>query len=339
MLAGLEQIAESPDFLWNGVACTSQGDLFASFPAWLGPSPGVMQVHRSGRLQSFPGNAWNEWTPGKDPSTSFVDVNSIFLDGKGSLWVVDAAAPYLGDAIEGGVKLVEIDLATRATKRVIVFDRRDAHSGTRLAHMRLHGDHAFLVESKEASIFVIDLRTGCYKRVLIGHPLLRCDSADIPVIEGRTMELHGRPMYFHSDLIELGSRSDEVLFMCLFGRKIFSVGAETLKDPSLCDAVIASRVTTAYNLDKPFVSGITRDQQGNILLADSETGSLCRISVDGRRRYVSAASQITWPIGPAIGPDGSVYLVDCQVNRIPVFTGGSDRVIRPWKMYRCKPPS
>ena len=338
MLAELEQIATSPEFLWNGVACTPQGDLFASFPAWLGPSPGVMQVHRNGHLQPFPGNAWNDWARGKDPATCFVDVNSICLDGKGSLWVVDAAAPYLGSAIEGGVKLVELDLATRATKRVVVFDRKDAHSDTRLAHMRFHGDHAFLVESKEASIFVIDLRTNRYKRVLVGHPLLRCDPADIPVIEGRAMQLHGQPMYFHSDLIELGSRPDEILFMCLFGRKIFSVGAETLKDFSLSDFDIARQVTVAYELDKPFVSGIARDRQGNLLLADGETGNLYRMYVDGQQEHVAIGSQITWPIGPTVGTDGSIYLVDCQVNRIPVFTGGDDRVHRPWKMYKVESP-
>ena len=338
MLANLEQIAESPDFLWNGVACTSQGDLFASFPAWLGRSPGVMQVHRNGQLRPFPGNAWNEWEPGKDPATCFVDVNSICLDGKGSLWIVDAAAPYFGSAIEGGVKLVEVDIALRATKRVVVFDRKDAHPGTRLAHMRFHKNHAFLVESKEASIFVIDLRTNRYKRVLIGHPLLRCDPADIPVIEGHTVELHGQPMYFHSDLIELGSRPDEILFMCLFGRKIFSIGAETLTDFALSDAEIASQVTIAYNLDKPFVSGIARDRQGALLLADGETGGLYRMSIDGRREYIATDRNITWPIGPTVGTDGSIYFVDCQVNRIPVFTGGDDKVHRPWKMYKFNSP-
>lgn len=66
-----------------------------------------MQVHRNGHLQPFPENAWNDWAPSKDLAICFVDVNSICLDGKGGLWVVDAAAPYLGSAIKGGVKLVE----------------------------------------------------------------------------------------------------------------------------------------------------------------------------------------------------------------------------------------
>ena len=64
------------------------------------------------------------------------------------LGVVDAAAPYFGKAIEGAVKVVELDIETGQTKRVVVFDQKIAHSGTRLAHMRFHGHHAFVVESK-----------------------------------------------------------------------------------------------------------------------------------------------------------------------------------------------
>ena len=60
--------------------------------------------------------------------------------------------------------------------------------------------------------------------------------------------------------------------------------------------------------------------------------------MDGQREHVANGSQIIWPIGPTVGTDGSIYLVDCQVNRIPVFTGGTDRVDRPWKMYKVKSP-
>ena len=244
----LATVAESPQFLWNGVVCTEDERLFASLPAWLGPTPGVVKVLPNGGLEPFPGNHWNEFAKTRDPLRSFVDVNSIVLDGKGSLWVVDAAAPFLGDAIEGAVKLIEIEIATGATKRVLLFDKQDAHPGTRLAHMRLHGHHAFLVESKEASIFVINLLDNNYRRILIGHPLLRCDPRDVPVIEGRRMELHGRPMYFHSDLIEFGADPNKVFIMCLFGRKMFQVDVDVLKDPSLTDAEIASRVTIAFRV-------------------------------------------------------------------------------------------
>lgn len=132
----LVEVARSEDYLWNGVVATQDGRLFASLPAWIGPTPGVFEVLPDGSLRPFPGNEWNDWARGGDPATSFVDVNSIVADGRGSLWVVDAAAPRFGDAIEGAVKLVELDIASERIRRVIAFDHKDAHAGTRLAHMR-----------------------------------------------------------------------------------------------------------------------------------------------------------------------------------------------------------
>lgn len=331
----LVEVARSERHLWNGVFRTPEGRLFASMPAWLGlPTPGVVEIREDGSLTPFPGNHWNEWREGADASSCFVDVNSVIADGKGSLWVVDAAAPRLGPAIEGAVKIVELEIATGATKRVIRFDGRTPHAGTRLAHMRFHGDHAFLVESREASIFVIDLRDGSYRRVLVGHPLLRCAEADIPVVEGREMRLHGRPMYFHSDLIEFGADPDAVLFMCLFGRRIFRVDAGVLKDPELTDADIARHVTVAYRLENASVSAIARDRSGRIYLGDAEHGGINRLNADGSVTPIVRDRRLKWPIGPSVGPDGFLYFADSQVNRIPVFTGGPDDVERPWRLYR-----
>lgn len=59
----LSEVARSHEYLRNGVAVTPDGRLFASLPAWLAPSPGVAEVLRDGRLQPFPGNAWNAWAP------------------------------------------------------------------------------------------------------------------------------------------------------------------------------------------------------------------------------------------------------------------------------------
>jgi sugar lactone lactonase YvrE len=330
----LATVARSHEHLWNGVACGPGGGMFASLPAWLGPSPGVVEVLPDGRLQPFPGNAWNTWAPGRDPARAFVDVNSIHADGRGSLWVVDAAAPRFGDAIAGAVKLVQLDIASGAVRRVIAFKPQDAHPGTRLAHMRVHGDHAFVLESREASMFVVDLRDGRYRRVLVGHALMRCLPEDVPVVEGVRMRLKGEPMYFHSDLLEFGADADTLLFMCLFGRKVFQVPVHALKDASLNDQAIARQVSVAFTLDRPFVSGIARDRHGTLYLADAERGGISRLNTDGTVAPLVRDVRLIWPMAPSLGADGCLYFVDSQVNRIPLFTGGPDRVARPWKLYR-----
>jgi hypothetical protein len=329
----LGEVAHSTDHLWNGVACSRDGRVFTSMPAWLSPSPGVVEVLPNGDLQHFPGNAWNAWAPGRDPTCAFVDVNSIHVHGD-SLWVVDAAAPGFGGAIAGAVKVVELDIATRQVRRVIAFHPRDAHPATRLAHLRVHGHHAFVVESKEASMFVVDLRDNSYRRVLVGHALMRCAPGDVPTVEGTRMQLRSEPMYFHSDLLEFSADPDQLLVMCLFGRSVFRMPVQVLKDPNADDQQIAACVTTALRLVTPFVSGITRGPDGQLFVTDAESGGVSQLAEDGDVTPLVRDARLIWPMAPAIGADGGLYFVDSQVNRIALFTGGADRVARPWKLYR-----
>ncbi|MFM0641719.1 L-dopachrome tautomerase-related protein [Paraburkholderia metrosideri] len=336
MAIEMQQVAESFEFLWNGAVCAPNGRLFASMPGWLGPTPGVVEIFPDGTWKPFPGNEWNGWALDKDPTHSFVDVNSIFADDRGSLWVLDAAAPFFATAIEGAVKLVEISLETNEVKRVIVFDPKDAHSGTRLAHIRFSGDHAFMAESKEGSFYVIDLRDNSYRRILVGHPLMRCLPDDVPTMEGRRIHLRdGRPMYIHNDLLEFGTDPNTLYFMCLFGSRIFKTHVDTFKDPTLSDDEIASHISVAYEVG-PWIAGMCRDMQGNIYLSDAENNGMSVLRPDGSITPILRDDQIIWPISPSVGPDGYLYFPATQLNRIPMFSGGEDKVERPWKIFKVK---
>ncbi|WP_431266990.1 hypothetical protein [Dankookia sp. P2] len=333
------EIARSHDFLWNSALMTREGRLFSSMPGWLGATPGVVEVFPDGTFKPFPGNEWNEWGEGKDPTKHFVDVNSIIPDSKGNLWVLDAAAPYFGTAIPGAVKVVQIEIATGATKRVIIFDPKDAHPGTRLAHMRFHGDHAFMAESKEGSFYVIDLRDNSYRRILVGHPLMRCAPEDVPTMEGRRVHLlNGNPMYIHNDLLEFGTDPDIIFFMCLFGRKVFKAHVDTFKDRTLTDAEIAERVSVAFDVGGPWIAGICRDADGTWYLTDGESNGLRRIrpEANGASDLVVSRPDLVWPITPSIAPDGHAYFTASQLNRVPMFSGGPDLVERPWRMFKVK---
>jgi hypothetical protein len=105
--------AQSHSMIWNGVAVVD-GQIFVSGPRWTGSQgPAVARLDSHAQLLPFPDAGWNNWHEGADPRHAFVDVNSIHLDGKGSLWAVDTGAPeFGGNALPGGAKPVQIDLAT-----------------------------------------------------------------------------------------------------------------------------------------------------------------------------------------------------------------------------------
>ena len=256
------EIAKSPDFLWNSAIMTREGRLLL-MPGWLGPTPGVVEVLPDGSFKPFPGNEWNEWAEGKQPTKHFVDVNSIIPDGKGNLWVLDAAAPHFGAAIEGAVKVVQVSIATSRRSGSSSSTRRRPIPARGLRTCASTATMPSWRSSKEGSFYVIDLRDNSYRRILVGHPLMRGEPDDVPTIEGRKIILqNGKPLHINNDLLDFRSDPGVLHFMCLFGRKIFKAHVNTLKDPSLTDGEIANRVAVAIDVGGPWVSGICRDRDG-----------------------------------------------------------------------------
>ena len=333
----LIEVAQSHDYLWNGAVCAPNGRLFASMPGWTGPTPGVVEIAKDGSWKPYPNNHWNQWQNGLSVTTQpLLDFNRVFEADRGSLWVLDAAAPNFAKAIPGAVKLIEIDLSTSEVVRVIRFAPEVAHPGTRLAHIRFAGHYAIMAESKEGSFYIIDLRDNSYRRVLVGHPLMRCLPDDVPTMEGRLIRLlDGRPMYIHNDLLEFGEDESKLFFMCLFGSRIFEVDVNVLTNPALTDDEIAEKVTVAHVVG-PWVAGLCRDKHGNIYMSDAEKNGMTVLRPNGEFQQLVTDDQIVWPIAPSVGPDGYLYFPSTQLNRIPMFSGGPNLVQKPWKIFKIK---
>jgi sugar lactone lactonase YvrE len=241
-------------------------------------------------------------------------------------------------AIPGAVKILQFDLATGDCLRAIYLDPVDAHPGTRLAHMRFHGDHAIVAESKEGSFYVIDLRDNSYRRILAGHPLMRCIADDVPTVEGRKVHLPtGKPLYVHNDLLEFGVDPDILFFMPLFSSRMYQIDVNVLKNPSLTDDEIAAHVSVAHEFG-PWITGICRDNAGNIYLSDAENGAIRVLRPNGRVEMIVKNDKMIWPNTISVGPDGYIYFTSTQLNRVPRFSGGADLVERPWRMFKAKLP-
>lgn len=312
---------------------TECGRLFASMPWWSGPTPGVVEILKDRSWEPFPDNAWNEWDGRGDPLKHFVDVNSIFSDGKGSLRVLDAAAPDFSNAIEGVVKLIELDIETGETRRTIVFRPEDAHSGTRLVHIRFCRHYAIMTESREGSFYVIDLRDNSYRRILAGHPLMRCRTADVPVIEGRRVTFqNGQAMYIHNDLLEIHQDNQTLLFMCLFGARIFRVDFDLITD----FPAVKTKLQPVYQFIRKWVSGLlacvaTKPAISTLPMLKITVSSV--MNPAGVITPLVRDDRIIWPIALSVGPDNRVNFPSTQLNRIPMLSGGENKVQLPWAIY------
>jgi hypothetical protein len=139
--------ALSLDVVCNGVSTTRDGRIFLVL-ARIDGSDGPRVVEWvDGKLRPYPDDAWNSWSKGKSADKALVRVNALRIGPEGDLWLVDVGAPGLGNPkLPGGPKLVRIDLATNAVRRVYGLDAA-TNDRSFIVDVRFNGPVAYVTDA------------------------------------------------------------------------------------------------------------------------------------------------------------------------------------------------
>jgi len=313
----LEIVAES-DRQWTGVAVTKDGRVFVNFPRWSPDVPvSVAEVLSDGSLRPYPDEAWNSWTPEADPSTTFVCVQSVVADGKGSLWVLDPASAGFQGVIPGGAKLVEIDAMTGGVVQVIAFDGTVAPPASYLNDVRIDHKHraAYITDSGDGALIVVDLRTGASRRLLDDHPSTSAENT-ILTFEGNEWLLpDGSAPQVHADGIAYDRVGDFVYYQALTGRTLYRIAGAVLRDSSLDEEALGAMVDTVTSSGAS--DGLLWDGADGIFISAIEDDAVKRWSPDRGVKTVFQDPRIAWPDSFALGPDGGLYVTTSQIHRGP----------------------
>jgi sugar lactone lactonase YvrE len=211
--AQLQQVS-SFEHQVTGVTVSKDGRIFVNFPRWTEDAPiSVAEVNRDGQIKVYPDEAWNSWRNVKKNQISagdhFVCVQSVVADAHGNLWVLDPAAPATGPVVQGGPKLVRIDLKTNKVSQVIRFDETVAPQGSYLNDVRLSvdGRHAYLTDAgAKGALIVVDLQNGKARRVLDGHRSTQPERDVVVKTDGKELRRpDGRGVEFAADSIALSA--------------------------------------------------------------------------------------------------------------------------------------
>lgn len=159
----------------TGAAVTPDGRIFVNFQRWEEDVAISVGELKAGRVSPYPNREWNVWRSAKPLSRgdNFIRVQRVFSDGRGNLWVLDPAAPGNAFNLEGGLKLVRVDLKTGRVAQVIPFDRTGVPQGSDLNDRRISPDGARASRTDSGirgAVIVVDLRSGRARRLLDGHP-------------------------------------------------------------------------------------------------------------------------------------------------------------------------
>ncbi len=331
----LTEVYSNNDFQLTGVTVSRTGRIFVNFPRW---SPeylnAVVEVMPDGSSRPFPDVEWNRWdlTPGS-AGTHLVCVQSVVVDGRDALWILDAAAPMLMSIVPGGPKLVKVDLKTNIVARVIPFAPDVARTNTYLNDVRFDDrrNFAYITDSGLGGIIVVNLATGKSHRALDGDPSVMPDKSVKIVIDGKpVLGPAGQTPAFHSDAIALSPDGEYLYYQPIAATTLYRVRTDALRDET--GKPRAEKYAATFPVD-----GIWMDSKQNIYLSNLEQDGVSRLKPDRTIETLVTDPRLQWPDTFSEGPDGFIYISASHINESPTYNKGKSTRKMPYEVFKFKP--
>ncbi|PJJ72614.1 sugar lactone lactonase YvrE [Diaminobutyricimonas aerilata] len=331
----------------TGVSVSSTGRIFVNFPKWGDDVPATVVELVDGAPRPYPDAAWNSPTSDADPN-ALVSVQSIVVDPRDRLWILDTGSPLFQPTQPGGPKLVCVDLANDMVEKTIVFEPDVALPTTYLNDIRFDlrrgdGGMAFITDSSdqgENGIIVVDLATGEAWRRLRDHPSTKALTPPgfVPLAEGRVFmerpeEGPPQPVRMGADGIAIAADGERLWYCPLASRHWYSVSIDALVDQTVSAEEVAATVRDEG--DKGGGSdGLETDDAGRFYATNYEHNAIVRRLPDGELQTLVHDPRLLWPDTMSVAADGHLYVTANQLHRQAKYQNGTDLRVYPYSLFR-----
>lgn len=331
----------------TGVAVSRSGRVFLSFPRWGDKVESTVMELSEGKLIPYPDADTTAFVPNQpkkyEPQSHFVSVQSVVVDDKDRLWVLDPGSINLGPVIDGAAKLWAYDLSSGQRVKQIDFPNDIVMKRTYLNDVRFdlsRGEEglAYITDSGVGGIIVVDLASGKSWRHLDSD-------ASVRAIPGILQHSEGEPLLqrqssgeiaspdIRSDGIALSPDGATLYFSVVAGRDIFAVPTALLADPATPPDRVSAAVRKISSKESGN-DGIICDRDGYIYTTDFEDGAIRKIDpASGRNLVIVRDERLLWPDTLAIH-DNELYFTSNQLARQPNFHFGKDERKPPYALFR-----
>src|SRR5262245_43688077 len=331
----------------TGVTVSREGRIFVNFPRLGDAVEFTVAELKNGRppIPYPPDDAWNRLDSAR-PEACLVSVQSVVVDPDDRLWLLDTGhKDFDQPAVPGGPKLVGVNLETDEVFQRIPFTEEvaDLHR-TYLNDVRfdLRRNVAYITDSGDYGLIVVDLKTGKSCRLLHHHGSTKPEPQFLPIVEGQPLMIRpqGKPPRHTpagADGIAI-SHDGKFLYYCpISSRHLYRVPTDALA----CEQTGGGKgVQAVEDLvedlgDRGFASdGLEADNKGRLYLTNYEDNAILRRDEDGSYETLVYDPRVLWPDTLCLAADGYLYFIANQLHRHGLFQGGKDLRQKPYSLFR-----
>lgn len=349
-LGTLEPVAYFNGSMPTGVTVSQKGRIFVNFPKWGDDVLFTVAEILDGKTVAYPDEALNQSNV-DDPAAALISVQSVVVDPKDRLWILDTGSPLFQPTEYGGPKLVCVDLVTNKVIEKILLPQDVALPTTYLNDARFdlrrgNKGMAFITDSAQEGpngIIVVDLASGESWRRLHDHASTKAQDLQtfLPIVEGRPFLEHqpngpvkqGAGM--GSDGIAISADGGRLYYCPLGSRKLYSVDTDSLCKRSLEDKAVAATVVDEGDRGGA-ADGLESDAAGHIYSTNYEHNAILRRAPGGLWETVAHDPRLLWPDTLSLATDGYLYVTANQLHRQARYQKGKDLRRKPYTLFRIR---
>jgi sugar lactone lactonase YvrE len=308
----------------TGVTVAPDGRIFVNFPRWSEDTPvSVAELLPDGSIKPYPNEEWNGWRNVRmsevSPNDHFVCVQSVVTDRRGSLWVVDPAAPNAEKTVKGGPKVVEIDLKSNSVKRNFPISADVAGPASYLNDIRIapDGKFAYLTDSgSPGGLVVLDIGSGQAWRALSDDPSTQFEPNVAVTTDGQPLRRpDGRQPLFNADSLALSKDGSTLYWQALTGKTLYRIPTSSIQSAAAAAQARSEKVATTEPVD-----GLWTGENDEIYLSSIADNAVKVLNpADGSVRQVLTDQRLRWPDTFSQGPDGTIYVTASHIQDSPWF--------------------
>lgn len=314
---------------WTGIAITSDARMFVNYPRWSDDVNGsVAEITKTG-LAFYPDNDWNFWDSTANPKEHFICVQSVVVDKGDFLWILDAASPKMKGVIKDGAKLIKVDPESNNVVQKVYFDETIAKKNSYLNDVRVDAGlaYAYITDSGDGALIVVNLTTGKSRRVLDNHPSTHSEKIPI-VIDGKQWKRpDGSLGSADADGIALDSTGQFLYYQALTGVTLYRIETKWLRDETLSEQQLGEKVEKVATSGP--ADGLMFDPKGNLYLSGLQEKAIKRLLPDQKIDTLVQSPELDWPDSFTVGPDGFMYLTTSQIHLGP-------KPANPYRIYKVR---
>jgi sugar lactone lactonase YvrE len=334
----LELVFSDSNYELTGVAVSKTGRLFTNYPDWNGPHKyALVEILPVTRAVPYPNDSMNSWKNGDNGMNKWICVQAVSIDDADNMWVVDPASPKQKGVYQNSQKLVEINIDANTVERTYPLnDVTDDKSYINDVRVDTATQFAYLSNSSEGGIVVVDLKTGKARQVLQGSPSVIADKSYDLEIDNKEVQKNDTAFRSNSDGIALTCDGKYLYYKPLTDDKLYRIQTAYLKDATLTPAQLNTKVENLGSFCT--TDGMACDKKGNVYLGDLENHRIVAISPDLQMTTLIKDDKLEWPDSYQLTDDGYLYVSCSEIDKQPAYNNGIDKRTNPYAIYRIKLP-